>query len=453
MKIIIAGDGKVGRSLTRKLSAEGYDLTLIDAKQDVIDTSVEQYDVMAVRGNCASMQVLKEAGVESADLLIAATGADEINLLCCMTAHGINPKIHTIARTRNPEYADQIINMGHIFALSLAVNPEKQTAREIERLIKYPGFLRRDTFAKGKVEIVELRIDEDSKLCNLCLNDMYTTLKSKVLVCAVRRNDVVEIPTGNYVLKAGDRIFATASTTDLTGLLKNLGLYTNRVKRVIICGGGRIGFYLAERLSQSGMIVEIIEQNRERCIELSSRLPGVCVINDDATSQTLLESENFSKSDAVITLTGMDEMNMIISLYAKKCGVSQVITKVGHLENNIIQDTLSVGSVVCPKELCCDTIVRYVRAMQNKSGAALAIHAIADNHAEALEFIVDENTWHIDVPLKYLKLKKNVLIACITRKNKTEFPHGESMIKAGDTVIVVAKDDVVIHSLNDIFEE
>ena len=452
MNIIIAGDGKVGRTLTRKLSGEGHDLTLIDIKQNVIDSSVEQYDVMAVQGNCASMQVLLEAGVKNADLLIAVTGADEINLLSCMTAHGLNENIHTIARIRNPEYTNQIYGMRDIFALSMVVNPERQTAREIERLLKYPGFLRRDTFAKGRVEIVELRVDADSKLCNVALNDLAGIVKSKVLVCAVRRDGVVEIPDGTFILREGDRIFVTAPTDSLTTLLKNLGIITHKVKRVILCGGGRISYYLAELLQKSGITVQLIEQDRERCVELSNLLPNVCVIHGDASNQFLLESEVIDTSDAIVTMTGLDEMNMIISLYAKKCGVFQVITKVGHMENSSIQDSLSLGSVVCPKELCCNDIVRYVRAMQNKTGAALTVHTIADGQAEALEFMVEEPFSRCGVPLKELKTKRNVLIVSITRKNKTELPNGDSTFEIGDTVIVVVNGDMVIHQLEDIFE-
>lgn len=452
MNIIIAGDGKVGRTLTRKLSGEGHDLTLIDIKQNVIDSSVEQYDVMAVQGNCASMQVLLEAGVKNADLLIAVTGADEINLLSCMTAHGLNENIHTIARIRNPEYTNQIYGMRDIFALSMVVNPERQTAREIERLLKYPGFLRRDTFAKGRVEIVELRVDADSKLCNVALNDLAGIVKSKVLVCAVRRDGVVEIPDGTFILREGDRIFVTAPTDSLATLLKNLGIITHKVKRVILCGGGRISYYLAELLQKSGITVQLIEQDRERCVELSNLLPNVCVIHGDASNQFLLESEGIDTSDAIVTMTGLDEMNMIISLYAKKCGVFQVITKVGHMENSSIQDSLSLGSVVCPKELCCNDIVRYVRAMQNKTGAALTVHTIADGQAEALEFMVEEPFSRCGVPLKELKTKRNVLIVSITRKNKTELPNGDSTFEIGDTVIVVVNGDMVIHQLEDIFE-
>ena len=250
MKIIIAGDGKVGLTLTQKLAAEGHDLTLIDSKQSVLDSSIERFDVMGVQGNCASMIILEKADVRHADLLIAATSTDEVNLLCCMTAHGLNPALNTIARIRNPEYGKQIFTMRDVYSLSLIINPEKQAAREIERLIKYPGFLQRDTFAKSRVEIVELRVAKDSGLCDVRLLDLERTVKCKVLVCAVSRGGEVSIPGGHFILREGDHVFITATSENLTLLLQNLGVITHKAKRVMICGGGRIGYYLAERLAK-----------------------------------------------------------------------------------------------------------------------------------------------------------------------------------------------------------
>ena len=283
MKIIIAGDGKMGATLTRQLSAEGDELTLIDSNPKVLESSEERYDVMVVQGNCASMDVLEQAGAREADLLIAMAGADEINLLCCMTAHSLNPKIHTIARVRNPEYTDQIYAMREMFALSMTVNPEKQAAAEIARLLRYPGFLKRDTFAKSRVEIVELRIEENSKLCNVALNDMNGIVKCKILVCAVLRNGKAIMPGGDFVLKKGDRIFVTASTETLTVLLKNLGVITHKVKRVILCGGGRASYYLAKQLQRSGIRVQLIERDLERCNQLAAILPDTCIIHGDAS--------------------------------------------------------------------------------------------------------------------------------------------------------------------------
>lgn len=452
MKIIIAGDGKVGSMLTRQLSAEGYDITLIDENPKVLESTEEMYDIMAVQGNCATMEVLGQAGVKDANLLIAATSADEINLLCCLTAHGMNKNLHTIARIRNPEYTDQIIRMREIFPLSLTVNPEKQAAVEIERLLKYPGFLKRDTFAKGRVEIVELRVDADSPLCNHTLTDMDSIVGCKVLICAVLRGGSAVAPDGNYTLLAGDRIFVTAPSDTLAILLKNLNIITHKVKRVLICGGGRLCYYLAKQLEKSGIAVQVIEQDYDRCLHLANLLPGVTVIHGDASDERLLESEGLDQCDALVTLTGLDELNMVISLHGTISKVPQVITKLGRVDNSHVLDRLPIGSTVSPKQLCCNSIVRYVRALRNQTGAALTVHTIADGHAEALEFQVEDDTRHLGEPLKKLHLKKNVLVVCITHRGKQEIPGGDSYFEKGDTVIIVTSGDVVIYQLNDIFE-
>lgn len=452
MKIIIAGDGKVGTMLTKQLSAEGYDLTLIDANPAVLESTEEKYDVMSVQGNCASMETLERAGIKETDLLIAVTNADEVNLLCCMTAHGMNPHIHTIARIRNPEYNDQIFKMRELFALSMMINPERQAAMEIERLLKYPGFLKRDTFAKGRVEIVELRVDAGHKLCNIALNDLYSSVKCKILVCTVLRNGKAIMPGGDFVLMEGDRVFVTAPTNVLTTLLRNLGIITHKAKRVILCGGGRVTFYLAQMLLKNGVSVQIVEQNYEKCVQLANMLPKATVIHGDATKEFLLDNEGISDCDALVTLTGVDEMNIIISLYGSSCKVPQIITKLGRLENNTILDVLPLGSIISPKELSCNNIVQYVRAMQNQTGAALTVYMIADGQAEAVEFIVDKNTLHCGEPLKKLKLKKNVLVVCIMHGAQLEIPNGDSSFGEDDTVIVVTSADRVLYKLNDIFE-
>ena len=452
MKIIIAGDGKVGSTLTRQLVAEGHDITLIDARAEVLEVSEVRYDVMAVQGNCAAMDTLAKAGVKEADVLLVMTGADEVNLLCCAIAHAMNPGLHTIARIRNPEYKDQIYQMRNLFGLSMVINPERQAAIEMERLIKYPGFLKRDTFAKGKVEIVELRIQEDSKLRDVSLYGLGSVVKCKILVCAVLRSGKAIIPDGNFVLQAGDRIFVTASTRELTIFLKNMGIITHKAKRVILCGGGRLSYYLSQLLVRDGIMVEIIEQNYERCLSLANQLPDVTVVHGDASSEFLLEREGISECDALVTLTGVDEMNIVISLFGNSRKVPQIITKLGRLSNNSILDTLSVGSTISPKELCCNDIVRYVRAIRNQTGAAQAVNVIADGQAEAIEFIVDENTKHCEEPLKKVKLKKNIRIAGINKLNSFEIANGDSFYSKGNRVIIVTGRDEVIYQLNDIFE-
>lgn len=452
MNIIIAGCGKVGATLVGQLSSEGHNITLIDSKSAVLEANVERYDVIAVHGNCASMEVLQQAGVMDADLLIAATNLDEVNLLCCTTAHGMNPNLHTIARIRNPEYTNQIYKMRDVFGLSMSINPEKQAATEIERLLKFPGFLRRDVFAKGRTEIVELRIDRKSKLLGVKLMDMPGIIKCRVLICAVLRDGTAMVPnSGNFTFQEGDRVFVTAPTKNLTALLKNLGIITRRVRNVMLCGGGRVAIYLATALMKSGISVTILENDYQRCLELSEHLPEATVIHGNAGDTEVLESERLSSFDALVTLTGIEETNMIVSLYASSAGVPQVITKLGHITNRNIVDMLNLGSVICPKDLVSNNIVRYVRAMQNQSGAAISVHAIADGQVEAMEFLVDENTKNCGIPLKHLKPRPNVLIASITHGSVTEIPNGDSMFHQGDSVVVVTTGRGVLNQLNDAF--
>ena len=451
MKILIAGDGKLGEKLSRQLSSEGHEITLVDSNPSVLESSVNRYDVMATAGNCAAMDVLREAGVEKANLLIAATGSDEVNLLCCTTAHWINPGLHTIARIRNPEYAEQAYAMRDAFAISMTVNPDLQAAIEIERLLKYPGFLKRDTFAKGRMEIVELRLDAGSKLCNVSLSGLNALVKCKILVCAVLRDGVSMIPDGNFVLREGDRIFVTAPTDALSVLLKNLGIMTRKVQRVMIVGGGKISYYLADALRKSHIDVQLIERDEERCLMFADQLPGISVIRGDASELSLLESHGLSSSSALVALTGLDELNIVLSLYGKRNNVPQVIAKVSRMTDTSVIDSLALGSMISPENLCCSSIVRYVRAVQNQIGAAITVHSIADGKAEATEFRIDEDTPHCDEPLKNLRLRENVLIVGISRGNMTEIPNGDSCYHVGDTVVIVSSGNGVIGHFGDIF--
>ncbi len=452
MKILIAGCGKVGQSLAKELCAEGHDLTIIDSNASVLNFCVEKFDVMALHGNCATMSVLRQAGVEKADLLIACTGSDELNLLSSMTAHGINPNLHTIARIRDPEYIEQAHTMRDIFALSMTFNPEREAATEMTRLLLYPGFFQRDSFAKGKVEIVELRVDAESKLRNLSLSSLNNTVKCRVLVCAVLREGEAVTPRGDFVLREGDRIFVTAPSDSLATLLKNLGIVTKKVKRVMIAGGGTITYYLAELLHKNHMGVQIIESDPARCVDLAAQLPFATVILGDAGDHGVLESDGIADCDALVSLTGMDELNMLISLYANSRKIPHIITKLGRLENSKIANSLPLGSVLSPGKISCTNILRYVRAMQNQSGAAVTIHSIAGGNAEAIEFLVDEHTLHCGEPLKQLKLRKNVLLVSITRGQEITIPNGDSRFYKGDSVVVVVSGDTTVLQLNDIFE-
>ena len=451
MKIILAGIGRVGQILVRQLAEEGHDITLIDLNSGT-RAIAEHFDAISICGNCASMQVLQQAGVQTADLLIAASNQDEVNLLCCTTAHALNPRLHTIARIRNPEYSEQIHKMRNIFGLSMYINPENHAALEIERLLKYPGFLRRDTFAKGKTEIVELRVDAGSKLCNVRLMDLRNIVKCQVLVCAVLRSGNAIAPNGDFVLLEGDRLFVTALSHNLTTLLRNLGVLARPVRDVTICGGGRISYYLASHLDKAGIRVRIAEKDPQRCRELNELLPHAEVYQIDVSEQDQLESEGLFRTDALISLTGMDELNMILSLFASSQGVPKVITKMNNARSRAVLGDLPLGSVISPRDLVSGTIARYVRAMENQSGAALTVHPIADGQAEALEFLVDDSTRNCGIPLKQIRLKPNILVVSISHGAVSEIANGDSVFHKGDIVVVVdTNSQEIIRQLNDIF--
>ncbi len=452
MRIIVAGDGKVGLAITRLLSQEGHDIVAIDTKSNVLQDNLQDLDVMTVAGNCASMDTLYEAGIEQTDVLIAATNADETNLLCCLTGRKLNSRLYTIARVRNPEYTEQLYKMREDFGLSLIINPEKDAAKEIYRLLQLPGFIGRETFAKGRVEIVELKIEEGSPLEGVQLTRMHYALGGKkVLVCAVIREGEVFIPTSDTVFKAGDHIFVTAPVAILSHILKKLGITQKRIKYAMLIGGGRVCYYLAKHLADSGVHVKIIEKDPNRCIQLASELPRAAIIQADGTTQHVLESEGLAEMDALVTMSAMEEQNVFISMYGHMLGVPNIITRLNRTEMNGMLENLPIGSVVSPKELCSENIVQYIRAMQNQAGAAVSVHRIAEGRVEALEFVINKQSRYVGEPLKNLKLKKNVLLSCITRHGTTTIPDGNSTFEPGDNVVVVTSRDEPILQFNDIF--
>ena len=331
MQIIIVGDGKVGVALTEQLSSEGHDITVIDSNPKVLEQSLESYDVMVVHGNGASIGVLKEAGVEDAHLLIAATSRDETNLLTCIVAKKLGAK-HTIARVRNPEYAEQLMLMRDELGLSMTINPELAAAREIHHLLQFPSFLKRDSFAKGRVEIVEIHVGEDSKLAGIPLNRLYEIARVRVLVCVVERGGTVHIPDGSFTLQAGDNIYVTADSQDLAQLIKHLGIVKQKVRNAIIVGGSRIAYYLAMRCLHAGLGVKIIEQNKNRCEHLSELLPDATIINGDGTNRSLLLEEGLSESESFVTLTNLDEENVFLALFAKSISDAKLVSKVNRRE-------------------------------------------------------------------------------------------------------------------------
>lgn len=454
MKIIIVGDGKVGVALTEQLSKEGHDIVIIDSDLKVLQQNVQDYDVMVVHGNGATMSALKEAGVETADLVIAATSADEINMLSCILAKKLGNRIHTIARVRNPEYVQQLMILREEIGLSMTINPEFAAAREIYRILQFPSFLKRETFVRGRVEIVEMKVKKDSPLCGKTLSSVQEASRVKAIICAVVRGSEVYIPNGDFVLEEGDKISVTADTKDLSTLIKYLGLEEHKIKNVMIIGGSRTAYYLAKQLTEAKINVKIIEKRIERCEILADMLPKAAVVEGDGSMPARLEEEGLSQADALVSLTDFDEENIIIALHAMRIGVKKNIPKINRQEYVDICQSMGIDSIISPKKLCTNEIVRYVRSVENtEGGSVLTLHHIADGKAEALEFIVDKTTRNLRTPLAKIRFKKNLLIARINRKGKSFSPGGQDYFDIGDRVILVTKAEQNIFDLNDIFAE
>ena len=451
MKIVIVGDGKVGYTLTKRLSQEGHDIVVIDNNRSVLLQSQEALDVAVVDGNGASVEVQREAGVGSSDLLIAATSGDETNLLCCMVARKLGCR-HTIARVRNPEYDQQTRFLKDELGLSMVINPEKAAALEIFRLLQYPSFLKRDSFAKGSVELVELKIKENNVLANTRLDQFRTLSNVNALVCAVERGGMVSIPKGSFSLQVGHKLTIATDAGDLVRLIKNLGVYTPKAQHVMIIGGSRTAKYLAQRLISSKVKLTIIEKNEKRCQELSETLPEATIVHGNGTEQGLLIEEGIRKMDAVVTLTGMDEENLIVSMFADYIGVPKSVTKINRTEYNNVYENKGIDSIVSPKLLTTNEIIRYVRAMGDTTGGSVVtLYRIVDGKAEALEFSIKNDAPYNNISLHKLRLKPNILIASIIRARKVIIPSGNDEICRGDTVIIVTTTDHAIAELRDIF--
>jgi trk system potassium uptake protein TrkA len=448
MKIIIVGVGKVGATLAEQLAREGHDVTVIDRRAEALRQISEQLDIMAVEGNGATLAVQLEAGVDSADLVIAVTSTDELNLLTCLIAKKSGAR-HTIARVRNPEYIQDLSIVKEELGLSLSVNPEMAAAAEIARLLRFPSAIKVDTFAKGRVELLQIRIPKT--LVGLQLKDM-SRFKTKVLICAVERGDTVTIPGGHFQLKEGDRISFVASAADSASFLKQIGFASTPIRSVMLVGGGRIGFYLAVQLLAMGMAVTIIETDVKRCEELSEALPKATIIHGDGTNQQLLLEEGLAHMDAFAALTGIDEENILMGLYAAGHSGAKIITKLNRTAFEDVIGKLDLGSVFYPRYIAAENIVRYVRAMQNSYGSNVeTLYQIVNNKAEALEFRVSHGSRVCGIPLEELHFRKNVLIACINRQGKILIPRGSDTIEPGDTVVVVTTNQG-LDDLNDILD-
>lgn len=450
MQIIIIGAGKVGNTLATQLVKEGHDVTVIDINGEVLNDLSNTIDIMTITGNGASQKVLEEANVKDSDLVLAVSSADESNILACFVAHEMGaPK--TIARVRNPEYGNQLEMIKDTLGLSMTVNPEKSAAAEISRILRFPSANEVETFCKGKVELVEHSITEDSPLVGLSLIEVSKKFKIKILVCAVRRGEEVFIPKGDFVIENGDRIYITSTPKDIADFFKAIGSFKSPVKNVIIVGGSMIAIYTAMQLLELGIRVKIIEQNKERCEELSEILPKASIVCADATEKDLLIEEGILDTDAFVALTGLDEANIIYSMYARAKNVKKVITKVHHLTFPEVIENSGIESVISPKTITAEQISSYVRSIQNSFSKTKveSLRLLLDGKVEALEFKANSNELYIGVPLKYLEVKQNILIAALVRNGKTIIPSGDDSIQRGDSVIVVSA-NMIIDDLKDI---
>ena len=439
MKIIIAGAGKVGSSVAGILANEGHDITVIDKRPDTITNISNNLDVICVQGSATNSATLIEAGAKDADLVLAATRNDEINMVCGISARKLGTK-HVIARIRDTAYMHETEFLREALGLSAIVNPEYECAREISRILRFPSANRVDTFAKGSAELIDHRVLPGSKLCGKQLKELPQTFGAKVLVGVVERDGEAIIPNGDFSIKENDKLSVTGASKELRKFFTATGEYRKPVKKVMIMGGGRIAVYLAKLLIEAGLSVTLVELSREVCRELSEELPQARIINADASSGDVLLEEGLESMDAFVALTGDDGSNIITSIYAKKCKVGKIVVKVNREYYSDILSSSGIESVVTPRVLVSQQLARYVRAMSNSIGSSMeTLYRLADGKVEALEFIVSENSACIGKALKDLKLKSNIIIAALVRGRHTIIPDGNTDIRPGDHAIVIAK--------------
>lgn len=452
MNVIVAGSGKIGATLISALVDEGHDVVVIDQNPDVIAEITNIYDVMGVCGNCADSDILEEARAKDAELIIAVAGSDELNMLCCFLAKKMGAK-HTIARIRNPEYNDK--SLGFIkqnLELSMIINPELLAAHELFNILKMPSAAKIETFSVRNLEMIEQILKPESPLVDISLSDLRSKYKAKFLICSVQRGDEAYIPDGNFVLKSGDRIGLIAEQAEIIKLLKEMGIQPTRAKNVMILGGSHTAYYLAKKLAVSGSNVTIIERNREICDELCEALPKATIINGDGADQELLLEEGLNSVDAFVSLTGMDEENILLSSFAYSKQVPKVIAKVNRESLIPLAEHWGLDTLISPKMIISDIILRYVRALQNSEGSSVeTLYKLMDGKVEALEFSVKAESLLLNRSFKELNFKPNTLVAGIIRDRKIIIPSGEDCLKVNDKVIVLAANQR-LNKLSDILK-
>lgn len=450
MKIIISGCGKIGKTIIESLLLEGHDVTVIDNDPSVITDITNVYDVIGVCGNGADADVLLEAGVQNAELVVSVAGSDELNMLSCFLAKKLGAK-YTVARIRNPEYNDNNLSfVREQMDISLTINPELFTAINLFNLLKLPSAAKVETFGAGKFEIVEIKLKPDSLLDGLKVSDLRNKFKAKFLISAVLRGEEAYIPDGNFILKSGDKICISANTTEIVRLMREMGIQQNPAKKIMILGGGKLAFYLAKILSEGNNSVTVVEKNSIVCEAFCEALPKITVVNADGTDQEVLLEEGILSVDAFVSLTGLDEQNILMSAYALTKSVPKVITKINRAELMPLAESWGLDTVVSPKMAISDVVVRYARALENSQGSSVeTLYKLMDDKVEVLEFIVKDDFGSIEIPFKDLSLKKNTLVAGIMRNRKTIIPTGDDMLLPNDRVIIIAANQH-INKLSDI---
>ena len=437
LKIIIVGCGKVGSTLVDQLVAEGHDITVIDTNISKIAELTNLYDIMGVEGNGASYSVQMEAGIESTDLLIAVTGSDELNLLCCTIAKQVG-NCAAIARVRTPDYSKEIGYLREKLGLAMIINPELEAAKEIARILYLPTALEVSPFAHGQAELIQFKIPAGNILDGITLAQLSSKVPNKVLICAIERDGNVTIPSGISEMKAGDVISLVAQRATVKNFMQNISVKTSKVKSTMIIGGGKATYYLASQLLHMGINVKIIERNRKRCEELSVLLPKAIIINGDGTDTELLKEEGIDMVESFVPLTGMDEENIMLTLHARQLSNTKVITKINRLAFKNVITELDLGSVIYPRLITSEAIIAYVRARRASIDSNIeTLYHLFDGRVEAIEFSIDESSKVTDIPLMNLTLKDQVLVAFINRNGNIILPSGQDSIQVGDTVMIV----------------
>lgn len=438
MNIIVVGLGKIGIKLVERLSQEeNHNITAVDVRQNVLQDVVNTYDVKGIAGSGSSVETLQEAGIKNTDIFIAVTGSDEFNLLTCLIARKLS-NCNTIARVRNPEYGKELQLFKEDLGLAMIINPEYTAAREIARILRFPSAVQIDTFAKGRVEILKLKVPQESLLSDTKVADIKQKLNCDVLVCGVERGDKAFIPGGDFELQTGDYISIVGTIKNVTDFIKKIGFKTNKVKDAMIVGGGTTSVYLANILLKSGIDVKIIESSAARCEQLCSIVPKATIINGDGTGNRLLLEEGIDKAESFVALTNIDEENVLLSMYAKSKTNGKVITKINRIAYDEVISNLGLDTIIYPKDITAEYIVRFVRAKNNSIGSNIeTMHYIFEGKAEALEFRIAENSPVVGKAIESLSLKSGILIASINRGGKIITPGGKDIIEKGDTVIVV----------------